>query len=104
MKSIVFLTGTRADFGKIKSLIRIIDSSKNFKCHIFAAGMHLNPIYGSTVKEIYKSGFTNVYEYSNHNINEPLDMDITLSNTIAGFSNFIKGLKPDLIVIHGDRV
>lgn len=104
MKSIVFLTGTRADFGKIKSLIRIIDSSKNFKCHIFATGMHLNPIYGSTVKEIYKSGFTNVYEYSNHNINEPLDMDITLSNTIAGFSNFIKGLKPDLIVIHGDRV
>lgn len=104
MKSIVFLTGTRADFGKIKSLISIVEKNQNFRCFIFATGMHLNPKYGSTVQEIYKSGFKNVYEFNNNDIQKPLDMDITLSNTISGFSNYIKGLKPDLIIVHGDRV
>lgn len=104
MKNIVFLTGTRADFGKIKSLIRIVDDNSNFRCFIFATGMHLNPNYGSTVQEIYKSGFSNVYEFNNHHFHKPLDMDITLSNTILGFSNYVKGLNPDLIVVHGDRV
>lgn len=104
MKNIVFLTGTRADFGKIKSLINVLDNNPNFRCFIFATGMHLNPKYGSTVQEIYKSGFSNVYEFNNHHIHKPLDMDITLSNTILGFSNYVKSLKPDLIIIHGDRV
>ena len=104
MKKIVFLTGTRADFGKIKSLIKVIESNKNYTYHIFATGMHLNSIYGSTVQEIYKSGFSNVYEFTNQKANKHFDMDITLSKTILGFSNYIKGLRPDLIVIHGDRV
>ena len=104
MKKIVFLTGTRADFGKIKSLIKVIQTNNNYTCHIFATGMHLNSIYGSTVQEIYKSGFSNVYEFANQQIQKHSDMDITLSKTISGFSNYIKGLRPDLIIIHGDRV
>ena len=104
MKKLVFLTGTRADFGKIKSLIRIIELNNNYRCHIFATGMHLNPVYGSTVQEIYKSGFSNVYEFANHQTHEHSNMDITLSKTISGFSNYIKDLSPDLIIIHGDRV
>lgn len=104
MKRIAFLTGTRADFGKIKSLISILNSSKDFKSHIFVTGMHLDPKYGYTVEEIYKSGFKNIYEFNNNNIHKPLEMDIILSNTIAGFSNYVRALRPDMIIIHGDRV
>ncbi len=55
MKKIVFMTSTRADFGKLKSLIKITQESKLFEVHIFATGMHLNSKYGKTVNEIYKS-------------------------------------------------
>lgn len=102
MKKIIFLTGTRADFGKLKSLIKISQESKDYDVHIFATGMHLNSKYGLTVDEIYKSGFKNIYQYINH---DTIDhMDRTLAKTIDGFSHYISELKPDLIVVHGDRV
>lgn len=102
MKKILFLTGTRADFGKLKSLISITQASPLFEVHIFATGMHMIEKYGKTVHEIYKSGFKNIFEFSNHDAIEK--MDINLANTITGFSNYVTDLKPDLIVIHGDRV
>ena len=102
MKKIVFITGTRADFGKLKSLIKITQESSIFEVHIFATGMHLNSKYGKTVNEIYKSGFKNIHQYINHNNTNT--MDKTLSKTINGLSDYILDLKPDLIVVHGDRV
>ena len=101
-KKIVFLTGTRADFGKLKSLIKITQNNINFDVQIFVTGMHLDETYGSTVNEIYKSGFKNIYTYKNQDSTE--FMDRTLAKTITGFSNFISEQKPDLIVVHGDRV
>lgn len=101
-KKIVFLTGTRADFGKLKSLIKITQNSKDFETLIFATGMHLNKKYGFTVDEIYKSGFKNIFQYINHDTVE--NMDRTLAKTIMGFSMYVAEFKPDLIVIHGDRV
>ncbi|MCL4127033.1 UNVERIFIED_CONTAM: hypothetical protein GTU68_051811, partial [Idotea baltica] len=101
-KKIVFLTGTRADFGKLKSLIRITQDSDDFNVQIFATGMHLDGKYGLTVNEIYKSGFNNISTFQNHVGAE--FMDRTLAKTIEGFSEYIANQKPDLIVVHGDRV
>ncbi len=101
-KKIVFLTGTRADFGKLKSLISITQGSENYNVHLFATGMHMNSIYGSTIDEIRKSGFDNIYPFINHDSID--NMDRTLAKTIDGFSHFIAEIKPDLIVVHGDRV
>ncbi|NOR45865.1 MAG: UDP-N-acetylglucosamine 2-epimerase (hydrolyzing) [Candidatus Delongbacteria bacterium] len=102
IKKIVFLTGTRADFSKLKSLIRISQNSNNYEVHIFATGMHMNAKYGKTIDEIYKAGFKKVYPFINHDTIE--HMDRTLSKTIDGFSHFISELNPDLIIVHGDRV
>ena len=102
MKKIVFLTGTRADFGKLKSLMAISQISHEFDVNIFVTGMHMNSLYGSTVDEVVKAGFENIYKYINHNSNE--SMDRTLAKTIEGFSQYVAHIQPDLIVIHGDRV
>ena len=102
MKKIVFLSGTRADYGKLKSLMRKIDEHKDFELHIFVTGMHLLSTYGSTYKEVEKDGFKNIYKYINQKTNEK--MDIALSNTILGFSNYVSEIKPDMIVVHGDRI
>jgi len=102
MKKILFLTGTRADFGKLKSLIKISQESNLYDVHIFATGMHMNSKYGKTVDEIYKAGFTNIYQFINHDTVE--HMDRTLAKTIQGFSDYVEDIQPDLIVVHGDRV
>jgi len=100
-KKIIFLTGTRADYGKLKSLILILDKSELFDVHIFVTGMHMNPKYGGTVNEISKSGFKNIFMFYNHYDYDT--MDTILSKTIDGFSSYVKDIKPDLIIIHGDR-
>ncbi|MDN5130960.1 UDP-N-acetylglucosamine 2-epimerase [Aliarcobacter butzleri] len=101
-KIIVFLTGTRADFGKIKSLIKITQESELFDVHIFVTGMHMITKYGKTIIEVEKSGFKNIYPFINH---DDIDhMDRNLAKTIDGFSHYISEIKPDLIVVHGDRI
>ena len=101
-KKILFLTGTRADFGKLKSLIKISRDSNLFEVHIFATGMHLQKEFGYTVNEIVKSGFDNIHKFSNHTSEK--SMDLTLAKTIEGLSAYTKKNAFDLILVHGDRV
>ncbi|WP_075352621.1 UDP-N-acetylglucosamine 2-epimerase [Algoriphagus marinus] len=102
MKRLLFLTGTRADFGKIKSLIEVCRNNPEFEVHIFATGMHMHKQYGETVIEIEKSGFKNIFKFINYT--SEASMDLTLAKTIDGLSGFVKENKPDLIMVHGDRV
>lgn len=102
MKKILFLTGTRADFGKLKSLIRKVEESSEFEASIFVTGMHMLDKYGMTAREVEKSGFNLVYKYINQNTSD--SMDVILAKTIQGLSDYSKELKPDMIVVHGDRV
>lgn len=102
MKKILFLTGTRADFGKLKPLMQVVNASPLFDLKIFATGMHMQSHFGHTVIEIEKSGFSNIYTYINQRTGDT--MDIVLAKTISGLSDYIKEDRPDLIVVHGDRV
>ena len=102
IKKVAFLTGTRADFGKIKPLITILESDSEFEVFVFVTGMHLLEEYGYTVLEIERCNFSNVVTFSNHTSDATLDL--TLAKTIVGFSDFIKNYTPDIIIIHGDRV
>ena len=99
---IVFITGTRADFGKLKSLIKRMQESPKFEIHIFVTGMHMLTKYGYTCDEVEKSGFPNIYKYVNQNSSDSLDH--ILAKTISGLSSYIREILPDLIIVHGDRV
>ena len=101
-KKILFLTGTRADFGKIKSLIQILEEHPKFEPLIFVTGMHLLEEYGYTLLEVQRCGFTNIHTFENHT--HESTMDLTLAKTIEGLSAYVKACTPDMIVIHGDRV
>jgi len=104
-KKIIFLTGTRADFGKMRSIILELQNGKKFDVEVFATGMHLLRSYGLSVKEIKKVGIKKIYTFLNQKDKSyNRKMDITLSKTVNGFSEFINRKKPDLIVVHGDRL
>ena len=101
-KKVVFLTGTRADFGKQQALMRSLVNDIDFDVHIFITGMHLLAKYGSTYTHIEKCKLGNTFKYINQNSTD--GMDIILSKTISGLSDYIHELNPDLLIIHGDRV
>lgn len=102
MKKILFLTGTRADFGKVKPLINVLEAEPKFEVFVFVTGMHLQYEYGFTLLEIERCNFSNLHTFANHT--HETTMDLTLAKTIEGFSAYIKKVEPDLIVVHGDRV
>lgn len=104
MKKIVFLTGTRADYGKLKSLMKKVEESDKFELHVFVTGMHMLNKYGSTYREVEKDEFKNIYKYINQKSSSSHHMDIALSNTIVGLSNYCDEVSPDMIVVHGDRL
>ncbi len=101
-RKIVFLTGTRADFGKLKPLMDKVEKSETFDCHIFITGMHTLEKYGNTYKEVMKCNYQNTFVYENQNNSH--EQDTILADTINGFSQYVKDLQPDMIIVHGDRV
>ena len=101
-KRIIFVTATRADFGKLKSLISIVKASKKFEVFIVVTGMHMIPKFGDTYNEVVKTFGPNIIKFSNQSLGDRLE--IILTKTTNKLSKIIKKIKPDLIVTHGDRV
>ncbi|MDC0545064.1 UDP-N-acetylglucosamine 2-epimerase, partial [Pelagibacteraceae bacterium] len=101
-KKILFVTGTRADYGKLKSLILKLQKRNSFKVHVFVTGMHNLKKFGSTWKALTYDKIKNIIRFKNQDNND--SMDYVLAKTIVGFKKTAAKLKPDLIVIHGDRI
>lgn len=102
MKKLLFLTGTRADFGKLKPLMQHIEESSIHELHVLITGMHMMPLYGSTYLEVKRQGFANTYFSANQYVNEP--MPAIVANSITIITRLVDSIKPDMIVVHGDRV
>lgn len=101
-KQLLFLTGTRADFGKIKPLMQLLQHNGKCNISIFVTGMHMLQRYGSTWEEVSKSKLGAIHPFVNQSPSD--SMDVILAKTITGLSDFVKENTPDLIIVHGDRV
>ena len=100
-RKIAFLSGTRADYSKLRPLIQAVKESLDFEPGLFVTGMHMLSKYGSTHQEIEKFSPWD-HKFINQ-VEGDLDFEIA-SETISGFGNFVRETRPDLIVIHGDRL
>jgi UDP-N-acetylglucosamine 2-epimerase (hydrolysing) len=101
-KKILFITGTRADYGKLKSLMKKIEGSFDFELFIFIGGMHLVKVFGSTYEEVLKEGYKNVYVA--HGLRQSSCASINFGDTVSHIAGYVKNIMPDMIVVHGDRV
>ena len=100
-KKILFVTGTRADFGKIEPLAHALNTD-NFEISFFITGMHMLKKYGETKNEVKRFPNAKFFEFVNQKEEDCLDFILT--KTIASFSDLVHEQKPDLVIIHGDRV
>lgn len=94
------MTGTRADFGKLKPLILAITDSEFASVSVFATGMHLQPKYGLTIHEV-ETLKVNVFPFVNFGSGD--SMSQITSKTISGLEDYISAFPADYLVIHGDR-
>lgn len=53
-KKIAYVSGTRADFGIMSSILKAVDESPDLELQIYATSIHLTPGFGSTYKEVEK--------------------------------------------------
>ena len=100
-RSLLFVTGTRADFGKIEPLA-IACRDAGFKITFFITGMHMMSRYGETRLEVKRFEGAEFFEFVNQRAGDP--QDFILAKTVMGFSDFVHEHRPDLVIIHGDRV
>lgn len=101
-KKIVFLSGTRADYGKMKSLMQALEKNDKFEVFVFVCGMHLSKMHGSTYREVKKDGYAHVHIA--YGLQETQDASMNFGNTVSYFSGYVDKIEPDMIIIHGDRM
>lgn len=101
MKKILFVTGTRADYGKLKPLAQSAQKLGHY-VGFWITGMHVLEEYGLTKLEIYKDNYDFIDEYINQ---KPGDLQsIVIAKTVTTFTDYLIEKSPDLVVIHGDRL
>lgn len=102
MRKILFLSGTRADYGKMKPLMKAVEVDEKFELYVFVCGMHLVEQFGSTYNEILKDGYKNIYVA--YGIGHSKNMSANLASTIQSLSGYVDNIHPDMIVVHGGRM
>lgn len=104
MRKICIITGTRAEYGILSNLMRLIRDGDNTSLQIIATNMHLAPEFGLTYKEIEADGFS---------IDKKVEILLSSDTSVGtlksmglatiGIADALNELRPDLVVILGDR-
>lgn len=104
MKKICVFTGTRANYGLLRPLMDKIKKSHSFQLQTLVSGSHLCSEFGSTYKAIEEDGYK---------ISEKIDITLASDTPEAicksiglgyiGFGEAFSRLKPDLLIVLGDR-
>lgn len=104
MKKICVVTGTRADYGILSGLMRLIDRDPEMELQTVVTNMHLSPEFGLTVKEIEDDGFRIDRKVEMLlSSDTPVGTVKSLGLAAIGFADVFDSLSPDLTVILGDR-
>ena len=103
-KTICVITSSRADYGLLKLVIKEIVHDSHLTLKLVATGMHLSPKYGNTFQEIIQDGYLIdekieilMEENSAKGVSESIGIGI------SKFADMFVAMKPDLILILGDR-
>lgn len=105
MRKICVVTGTRSEYGLLSRLIKLIDESDRTQLQLIATNMHLSHAYGDTWREIEADGFSIDWKVPilDDGTNDAVATLKSLSKAVSGFADAFQVLRPDLVLILGDR-
>jgi len=103
-RKICFITGTRAEYGLLRQLILLASNEKLINSQLLVTGTHLSRSHGLTFKEIEADGLV-ISCKINLKIKGDTSQEViaSMSEGLKGFSKAFTALKPDLVVLLGDR-
>jgi GDP/UDP-N,N'-diacetylbacillosamine 2-epimerase (hydrolysing) len=103
-KKILVTTGTRADYGLLKPILKKIVDSKKLELYLVVTGMHLSKKYGFTINNIKKDGFHIHSQFKTNFSNDTLlASTCELGKNIIRFARIMDKIKPDINLLLGDR-
>ncbi len=103
-RKICVVTGSRADYGLLLPVMREINTHEDLQFQLMVSGAHLSHAFGHTVDVIKRDGFQ-----IDAMVEMPLEDDSpcgigrALGAGVAGFSEALQRLQPDLLLVLGDR-
>jgi GDP/UDP-N,N'-diacetylbacillosamine 2-epimerase (hydrolysing) len=103
-RKVCVVTGSRAEYGLLYWLLRAIDACPDLTLQLAVTGMHLSPEFGLTYKVIEEDGFRiDARIEMPLSSDTPSDMAKSLGLAVTGFADALARLRPDLLVVLGDR-
>lgn len=103
MRKICVVTGSRADYGLLYWLMKDIQADPDCRLQLAVTGMHLAPEFGLTFQAIESDGFTIDARIETLQSDTPGGIAKSIGLGVAGFGAAFAALRPDLIVLLGDR-
>lgn len=106
MRKVCVVTGSRAEYGILRTLMQAIKDDPELQLQIIAANQHLSELQGETYKEIENDGFSIDFKVPMAD-DQAADCACTTAKSVGrgviGFADAFEALKPDLLLILGDR-
>jgi UDP-hydrolysing UDP-N-acetyl-D-glucosamine 2-epimerase len=101
LRKIMIVSGTRADYGLLKNIIKTVQASNTLELQLVVTGSHLSQTHGYTVSEIEADGFPIAHRL-------PILYDVTdvasaTAAALVGMQKIISNDRPDIILVLGDR-
>ena len=104
MRRVTYVSGTRADFGLMRSTLLMMDADPRFELSVVVTGMHLLSKYGNTVEEIQNSGLSIAGRLPvKLSGADGAQMAIALGQQVIKFTELWSQSRPDIILLLGDR-
>jgi UDP-hydrolysing UDP-N-acetyl-D-glucosamine 2-epimerase len=103
-RSICFVTGTRAEFGLMRSALQAIRDHPRLRLQIVATGMHLQPRFGRTLSAIKQDGWRVDATVPWPDTITPSDTAAATGRALARLPDIFRRLRSDVVLVVGDRV
>lgn len=105
LRRIAVVTGSRAEYGLLRSTMEAITRRRNLSLQLVVTGMHLLRRFGLTANEIVRDGWTIDARIRMQKGNDTaLDQALALSRGVAGIARFLEKNKTDIVLVLGDRI
>jgi len=103
-RKICVVTGSRADYGLLRLVMKRIKAEPSLTLQTIATGMHLSPTFGFTYKEIESDGFEIDKKVECLSLSDsPIAIAEAMAKSLSGCAKAFDELKPDLVLVLGDR-
>jgi GDP/UDP-N,N'-diacetylbacillosamine 2-epimerase (hydrolysing) len=104
MRKVLYVTGTRADYGLMASTLARIAAHPALSLQVAVTGMHLSEAYGLTVREIEAAGLPIVARIPTGVDERSADaMAHGIGQAVIGLTDALREHAPDIVLLLGDR-